>query len=167
MLQQKLKELTKETHDSKTGTTNIELKIKERNEEVTTLKEILNNTEQRQRELEEENEELKERIKSMEDEYEKLMTEANEEPINQKKLNKELSSVYNDILNLSKAITGIIKGEEPNIQSLWGISNSDKSIEIEEVNGEELESLKLAVDSIRTNICDYYADKYSNECNLQ
>jgi len=142
------------------------INTEEKDKEIALLKEKMNNFMMHQKLLETENEELKERIKSMEDEYEKLFTELNEEPTKTKKLHKELSSIYNDILSLSKAVAGITKGEEPNIQSLWGVSN-DRSMEVEEIGKEELESLKLAVGGIRANICDYYADKYSNECNIQ
>lgn len=151
------------------GPKNVERKLKEKDEEIKMLKEKMNNAILREKELETENEELKERVKSMEDEYEKLFLEANEEQ-KQAQSNgpqKELATVYYDILSISKAITGIIKGEEPNIQSLWGVSKGDKSMEVEELGGGEFESLKMAVESIRTSICDYYADKYSNECNIK
>ena len=85
-----------------------------------------------------------------------------------KKTQKELSSVYGDIINLSNTVTGLLKGEEPNMQSLWGISYSKSEDEVQnELSAKDLGKLKSAVDSIRTNLCDYYAEKYSNECNIQ
>ena len=90
-------------------------------------------------------------------------------------MKKELAKVYKEIVNLSKMISGLLKGEEPNMQLLWGMAQGEKESTgfeaecetLEELSLEDLQTLKTALDTIKTNICDYYAEKYSNECNLQ
>jgi len=126
--------------------------------------------------LETENEELRKKVQELEKmlQNQEETKKAEEKPKTDiseitHKMQKELAASYKDIVNLSKTITGILKGEEPNMQSLWGITNGTKEIisENEELSLEDLGNLKMAIDTIRTNICDYYAEKYSNECNLQ
>eukprot|EP01022_Parablepharisma_sp_SALTPOND_P032987 TRINITY_DN87998_c0_g1_i1.p3 TRINITY_DN87998_c0_g1~~TRINITY_DN87998_c0_g1_i1.p3 ORF type:complete len:238 (+),score=51.76 TRINITY_DN87998_c0_g1_i1:851-1564(+) len=131
--------------------------------------------------LEAENAELRQKLAAMEEKYrhatikkEPREEEKESKPLPEaemnKKMQKELSAAYKDIMNLSKAISGILKGEEPNMQSLWGVAHTEKDsveAEMDELSLEDLGNLKMAIDTIRTNICDYYAEKYSNECNLQ
>ena len=80
-------------------------------------------------------------------------------------MRKELAKVYKDIVNLSKAISELLKGDEPNMQALWGMAQEKEAAS--ELSLEDLGTLKMATEKIKTNICDYYADKYSNECNIQ
>lgn len=87
-------------------------------------------------------------------------------------MKKELSKVYKEIMDLTKTIDGILKGEEPNMQALLGVSEEDKQEEeegenIEEIKVEGLETLRVSINTMRKNVCDYYAEKYSNECNVQ
>eukprot|EP00826_Nyctotherus_ovalis_P015781 TRINITY_DN14513_c0_g1_i1.p3 TRINITY_DN14513_c0_g1~~TRINITY_DN14513_c0_g1_i1.p3 ORF type:complete len:152 (+),score=37.46 TRINITY_DN14513_c0_g1_i1:817-1272(+) len=84
------------------------------------------------------------------------------------KLHKRLAKIHRDILSLSKAVAKIFEGQDPNIQSLWGTLNTESDISLSNASSESIlddtGSLKIAVDAIRTSICDYYADKYSNHC---
>ena len=162
-------------------------RIKEKDNEILELKNLNDTDDQKgilySQALEAENAELKQKLESVELKYKdametvkvmkKEMTKKTKEenaadPGVDKKMRKELSAAYKDIVNLSKAISGILKGDEPNMQSLWGVAHTEKGgAEGEELGLEDLGNLKMAIDTIRTNICDYYAEKYSNECNLQ
>lgn len=156
-----------------------EANIKEKDNTILILKEKINEqyelecNNSRIKILEAENEELRDHIKNIEDEHEKVIQELinqskSEEMKTYKKVQKELGNVYKDILNLSSAISGILKGDEPNIQAFWGITHDENKEEnVKELSLDDIEKLKTAVDTMRTNICDYYADKYSNECNIQ
>ena len=100
----------------------------------------------------------------------------------QKKMKKELAGVYREIVSLSKVISALLKGEEPNMQALLGeppheepkptptttaTATASGTAPDNELSLEDLETLTSAIASIRTNLCDYYADKFSNECNVQ
>lgn len=99
----------------------------------------------------------------------------------QKKMKKEIQKVYRNIVNLSKIISELLKGEEPNMQALWGIAHDKDSLlvpsaeaaeavpdsNMDELTIEDLTTLQNAIEKIKTSICDYYAEKYSNECNIQ
>jgi len=78
-------------------------------------------------------------------------------------MQKNLQSVYNGVLSLSKIINGLIKGDEPNMSVLLGDTKKDKDSD-KELTEEEVAELNDALESIRRSICDYYAEKYSNEC---
>ena len=92
-------------------------------------------------------------------------------------MKKELIRVYKEIVNLSKVIKGLLKEEEPNMQELLGMGLGDTKEMIHELEGsdkssdeltiEDLGILQNAIKSIKTCICDYYAEKYSNDCNVQ
>ncbi len=85
-------------------------------------------------------------------------------------MKKVLSGVYREIVSLSNVISAVLKGEEPNMQALLGEPSPEdehKAPHSDELAPEDLETLSTALNTIRTNLCDYYADKYSNECNVQ
>jgi len=127
--------------------------------------------------IDKDNKSLKEKVETLEEEKKELvrkmdkMKESEKKRVNTleseqeitRKLQKELSSVYKDIMNLSNTITAILKGEEPNVQTLWE-SSSEKYMEESKF---DIGSLKTAVSTIRTKVCDYYAERYSNECSIQ
>ncbi len=101
----------------------------------------------------------------------------------QKEMKKTLAGVYKEIVSLSKAISGLLKGDEPNMQALLGSHTRESKEQMEfafqrsarrgspeeqeELTLQDLEVLKEATATIRTTLCDYYAEKYSNECNVQ
>jgi alanyl-tRNA synthetase len=134
--------------------------------------------------LNKENIELKGRLKLLSKENEKLedIKKQQEEDIKQErdllatkgklenaqKLHKQLSKIHKDIITLSKTVTKIFEGQDPNIQSLWGVLNTESDCNVSNVSAESIledtGKLRMAVESIRTSICDYYADKYSNHC---
>ncbi len=179
--------------------TEADCKLKEKDAEIAKLKgEIAAPSSESSRKkaaiyseaLEAQNSELKQKCEDLENERDSLqarLDEVQQDPQKteeeekkkapastevQKKMGKELAKVYRDIVNLSKVIGELLKGEEPNMQVLWGMSQEqmekDKgAYDDGELCPEDLGTLKASIDNIRTNICDYYAEKYSNECNLQ
>lgn len=82
----------------------------------------------------------------------------------QRKMRKVLSQVYREIMCLSRAVTEFIKGGEPNMQILLG---DCKEATMMGARPEDVELLSGAIRSIRTRLCDYYAEKYSSECGIQ
>ena len=94
----------------------------------------------------------------------------------QRQMKRELSHVYKEIISLSKAITTLLKGDEPNMHLLLGEYSRESrefgtyefaSKQEGELTLDDLEVLKKAIHSIRRTLCDYYAERYSNECNIQ
>ncbi len=100
----------------------------------------------------------------------------------QRRMRKMLSKVYREIIGLSKAIMMLLKGDEPNMHLLMGeYTRESKELAMfsdlsgkfpqfqqdTELGVEDLEVLGRAISSIRSNLCDYYAEKYSNECGIQ
>ena len=79
-----------------------------------------------------------------------------------------LPQIHKEVLLLSKAITGLLNGDEPNMGVLLGEYNREskvlESIDLneKEFNMKDLEEVRMLLQSIRTSICDYYAEKYSN-----
>eukprot|EP00826_Nyctotherus_ovalis_P006967 TRINITY_DN11703_c0_g1_i3.p1 TRINITY_DN11703_c0_g1~~TRINITY_DN11703_c0_g1_i3.p1 ORF type:complete len:210 (-),score=82.06 TRINITY_DN11703_c0_g1_i3:127-756(-) len=149
-LEAKIEELMEENYNAKgkSYTQHIDTENKSLKEKV--------------KELEEEKAELKTIVSSMEEKHNKKATALASEEETMKKMQKELLSVYKNIANLSNTITAMMKGEEPNMQSLWEAPSAEESGKKVDVG-----RLKAMVNAIRTNICDYYAEKYSNECNIQ
>jgi len=122
------------------------------------LKSEIANTEHKQIELKD----ILKQLKETKEQQMKLKLKLESQLAINDKLNNELSSVHNDILNLSRTIKEMLKGNEPSIQSLWGLYGKEelpKTLNIEE--------LRMIIESIRSDICDYYAESYSNTCALQ
>ena len=86
---------------------------------------------------------------------------------------KNINNAYKEILSLSKVISSLVRGDEPNMGVLLGEYSYDlKKVESKkdwetELTEDQTKELNEALNSIRRNICDYYAERYSNECNLQ
>jgi len=124
--------------------------------------------------LSKENEELEYKIQEMNKQQEKDTKQENDlvttrgKLENAQKSHKQLAKIHRDIIILSKTISKIFEGQDPNIQSLWGVLNTEPDCNISNVSCESVledtGKLRMAVESIRTSICDYYADKYSNHC---
>eukprot|EP00826_Nyctotherus_ovalis_P039238 TRINITY_DN3755_c0_g1_i1.p2 TRINITY_DN3755_c0_g1~~TRINITY_DN3755_c0_g1_i1.p2 ORF type:complete len:167 (-),score=29.01 TRINITY_DN3755_c0_g1_i1:66-566(-) len=127
------------------------------NDESKALKDSIEGRENEKKEL---TEELN-RLQSIQEEQHQLQQKLEALSAASEHLSNELSPVYNDIMNLSKVVKEMLKGKEPSIQSLWGLYKQETCADF------NLKELRKTVDSLCGDVCDYYAERYSNECAVQ
>jgi len=93
------------------------------------------------------------------------------ERVSLSEVSKEMSQISKEVFSLAKVIAALLKGDDPNINELLGQYTKQKTneslIKGDEFTIKDIELLKETLKLIRKNICDYYAEKYSNECFVQ
>lgn len=79
-------------------------------------------------------------------------------------MKRGLQGIYGGVLSLSKVMNALTKGDEPNMSALLGEYTKESKASDKDLSEEEVAELNEALESIRRSVCDYYAEKYSNEC---
>ena len=101
------------------------------------------------------------------------------------KYKKDVRVIKRELICLTKAVNSISKNKEPDMKYLFGIlytyiyiyiylgdfdedeAKYGKKYEEEEENVYDIEGVKNKIVKLRSKMCDFYAEKYSNECNIQ